>query len=161
MRSHDLLKIASMMLISLALGTGQVIAVELESDRVEQVRNPDYAAAARLIESGKYEQAIPLLKMAAANEPRNADFQNSLGYAHRKLQHYDAAMTYYMAAIEIKPSHRGANEYLGELYLELGRLAEAEERLKVLDDACFFGCDEYSDLKKAIAAYKMRKGEGS
>jgi len=28
----------------------------------------------------------------------------------------------------------------------------------VLDDACFFGCDEYTELKNAIAAYKTKTG---
>jgi hypothetical protein len=60
--------------------------------------------------------------------------------------------------LALKPKHRGANEYLGELYLEMGDLAKAEERLEVLDGACWFGCDEYSDLKEAIAKYKAQTG---
>ena len=68
-------------------------------------------------------------------------------------------MRHYQAALRIKPNHRGANEYLGELYLELGRLEEAEERLKVLDAACKFRCEEYQDLEEAIASYKSRNSE--
>ena len=40
----------------------------------------------------------------------------------------------------------------------LDQLAKAEERLKVLDKACFFGCEEYSELKEKIAAYKAKTG---
>ena len=78
--------------------------------------------------------------------------------AGRQLVNHDAALSHYQAALAIEPRHRGANEYLGELYLTLGDLAKAEERLEVLDDACFFGCEEYTELKNAIAAYKTKAG---
>ena len=35
-----------------------------------------------------------------------------------------------------------------------GDLAKAELRLAALDKACLFGCEEYTDLKKAIAQFK-------
>ncbi len=65
-------------------------------------------------------------------------------------------MIAYQKALAIKPDHRGANEYIGELYLETGKPAKARERLKVLDSACFFGCEEYDELKAAIAAYEAK-----
>ena len=37
---------------------------------------------------------------------------------------------------------------------EQKNLNKAEEHLEVLDDVCFFGCDEYDDLKDAIEKYK-------
>ena len=52
------------------------------------------------------------------------------------------ALPAYNKALAIDPKHRGANEYLGELYLQLGDLAKAEERLEKLDDICFYGCGE-------------------
>ncbi|MDE0386449.1 MAG: tetratricopeptide repeat protein [Defluviicoccus sp.] len=121
--------------------------------------NPDYAKAAELIEAGKFAEALPLLKKAEAAEPDNADVHNYLGYAHRKLKSYDAALKHYKIALRLAPRHRGANEYLGELYLVLGDLAKAEERLAVLDKACLFGCEEYTELKDAIAAYKAKMGQ--
>src|SRR3546814_10871031 len=81
-----------------------------------------------------------------------------LGYSNRQLGNNDAALTHYQAALALEPSHRGANEYLGELYLMLGDVAKAEERLEVLDGACFFGCEEYTELKNAITAYKAKAG---
>ena len=121
--------------------------------------NPDYARAAALIEAEKFAEALPLLKKAEAAEPDNADVHNYLGYAHRKLKNLDAALKHYKIALRIAPRHRGANEYLGELYLVLGDLAKAEERLAVLDKACLFGCEEYTELKDAIAAYKAKAGK--
>ena len=49
-------------------------------------------------------------------------------------------------------------EYQGEMFLMLDDLKSAESNLAKLDKACFFGCDEYTDLKKAVADYKKRKG---
>jgi tetratricopeptide (TPR) repeat protein len=124
----------------------------------DEAMDPNYAAAKQLVEDGKYAEAIPLLEKVVAGDARNADAFNYLGYSNRQLGRHDAALDYYQKALAIEPRHRGANEYLGELYLTLGDLAKAEERLDVLDDACFFGCDEYTELKNAIAAYKAKLG---
>ena len=110
------------------------------------------------MEAGKYAAAIPLLQKTVAKESKNADAYNLLGYSHRNLGDVEAALTHYGRALELDPKHRGANEYLGELYLELGRLDEAQERLAVLDKACFFGCEEYRELKGLIAAYQAKTG---
>ena len=135
---------------ALAAGAGS-------SPQPSATANPDYARAEKLIEAGKYAEAVPLLRKAEAGEPDNADVHNYLGYALRKLKRYDAALKHYKIALRIAPRHRGANEYLGELYLALGQLAKAEERLAVLDRACLFGCEEYTELKEAIEAYKAQK----
>ncbi len=39
----------------------------------------------------------------------------------------------------------------------VGNLAKAKEQLSVLDKLCIFPCDEYSDLKKAIADYERKQ----
>ena len=36
----------------------------------------------------------------------------------------------------------------------MGNLDMAEQRLAALDKACFLPCEEYSDLKRAVARYK-------
>jgi tetratricopeptide (TPR) repeat protein len=122
------------------------------------VANPDYAEAEKLIKEWKYADAIPLLEKVAKAEPKNADAFNQLGYAHRKLNKLPEARAHYAKALEINPDHRGALEYQGELFLMLDDLKSAEANLARLDKLCFFGCAEYSELKKAIAEYKQRKG---
>jgi len=90
------------------------------------------------------------------NDTGSADWNNLMGYSLRKAKtpDYEAAERYYDAALRIDPKHRGALEYSGELYLMKGDLPKAEERLAALDKICRLPCAEYTDLKKAIAAYK-------
>jgi tetratricopeptide (TPR) repeat protein len=118
----------------------------------------DYEKAVRLIEAGDYNAAIPLLEQIVVDAPRSADAWNYLGFSNRKLGQYETALQYYDNALAIDPEHLGANEYMGELYLEMGDLGKAEQRLEVLDGACFFGCEPYYELKEAIAAYKAKAG---
>ena len=71
------------------------------------------------------------------------------------LQLGHQALGFYQKALSLNAEHRGALEYLGELYLQTGRPKQAKEMLKRLDDACFFGCEEYDDLKKAFQVAKV------
>jgi Tfp pilus assembly protein PilF len=66
----------------------------------------------------------------------------------------DLVFKHYAEALRIDPGHRAAHEYVGEAYLVVNELAKAKEHLAALDKLCFFGCEEYSDLKKAIASYE-------
>ena len=114
------------------------------------------AAYQQLIENEQYQQAIDALGEALEKEAEDADLLNLYAFSNRKLERFDVALDYYTRALEIEPRHRGANEYLGELYLQLGDLEKAEERLAVLDKACFFGCDEFDDLERAIEEYREK-----
>ena len=120
--------------------------------------NADYAQAEKLIKEWKYADAIPLLHKVVQTDPNSADAYNQLGYAHRKLNKLPEASSFYAKALSINPEHRGALEYQGELYLMMDDLRNAEGNLSKLDKHCFFGCEEYSALKKAITEYKQRKG---
>ena len=106
-----------------------------------------------LIEAGQYQQAIDKLGQAMKEAPDNADLLNLTAYSYRNLNQYDNALKYYLKALEVDSEHLGANEYLGELYLKMGQLNKARERLVVLDDACFFGCEEFDELEHEIEAY--------
>jgi len=54
--------------------------------------------------------------------------------------------------------HRSAHEHLGEAYLVLGEPAKAQHLLAALENLCLLPCEEYDDLKRAIAAYKALAG---
>ena len=116
-------------------------------------RNSRLAPFQKLIEDKKFDAAVGKLRAALREQPEDADLLNLLAFSQRNLERYDEALENYLKALRIDPDHRGANEYLGELYLQLGQLERARERLKVLDEECFFGCDEYDELEEAIENY--------
>jgi tetratricopeptide (TPR) repeat protein len=110
----------------------------------------EFAEAKSLIKKENYPRAIELLNQALAKDDNKADVYNLLGYSHRKSGDLEKGQQYYLKALAIDPNHLGALEYQGELYLMQGDLAKAKENLKRLDRLCFFGCEEYTDLKMAI-----------
>ena len=120
----------------------------------------DYDKAVKAVKSEKYKDAIPLLQKAIDQDPKNANAWNYLGYSQRKTGQLDAALKSYTSALQIDPNHKGAHEYLGELYLMIDNLPKAEELLKKLTALCS-GCDERKELEKAVAAYKKAKGISS
>jgi len=120
--------------------------------------DPDYNAAVQAIKASQYQTAIPLLEKVVQRDSSNADAYNWLGYAIRKNGDPAASLPIYQKALAIDPKHRGAHEYIGEAYLMLGDLAKAKEHLARLDKLCFFPCEEYRDLKKAVQEYEKKAG---
>jgi predicted Zn-dependent protease len=121
-----------------------------------RAEDPAVAAARATLQAGDYPAAATRLKAALAVQPDNADLHNLYAYAIRKGANPDMNLVFrhYQEALRIDPKHRGAQEYIGEAYLMVGNLAKAKEHLAALDRLCFFGCAEYDELKKAIAAYE-------
>lgn len=119
----------------------------------------DFAAAKRALDAKNWEAAIKSLSLAAGRHPKDADIQNLLGYANRKLGKLDLAFKYYDHALELNPKHRGALEYEGVAYLLVNNLPKAEEHLATLKKICFLPCEEYNDLKKAITDYQQGDGK--
>ena len=117
---------------------------------------PEFKAGQKAVNAKDYESAVTYLSKALEKDPNSADTHNLLGFSYRKLGNTKKAFEHYQIALSINPEHRGANEYLGELYLETDQLAKAEERLAVLDKACPWGCEEYYDLKEAVEKYKAK-----
>jgi tetratricopeptide (TPR) repeat protein len=135
----------------LVLAAGDPVTPETRDpvlDKVsEATQRQDYAAAAAV------------LKDAVAANPNNASYHNLYAYSIRKGANPDMNLVFkhYNEALRIDPKHRGAHEYIGEAYLMVGNLAKAKEHLGQLDKLCFFPCAEYTDLKKAIAAYETKR----
>jgi len=130
-------------------------SASLAADIVATPGKPDVLAPARAAIAAKnWNEAIDELKKVDATS--SADWNNLMGYSLRKADAANLAEAekYYNEALRIDPRHRGALEYSGELYLMTGNLEMAEQRLAALDKACFLPCEEYSDLKRAVARYK-------
>ena len=94
-----------------------------------------------------YKRAIKYLLKANKENPVNPDTLNYLGFTHRKIGNFEDAEIYYLVGLEIAPTHKGINEYLGELYVNTNRIEKAKERLKVLEGC---NCEEYKELQAAI-----------
>ena len=116
----------------------------------------DYAAGRVAIAAKDWNAAIRSLSSAALRDTRNADIENYLGYAYRQSGQLPLAFTHYQRALQLDPRHRGAHEYIGEAYLMANNLTKAEEHLAALQRICLIPCEEYEDLKKAVADYRAR-----
>lgn len=124
-----------------ALDTAETKASETE---------PGFAPAKALVDAGRYDEALSALQALDAQMPNNPDVLNLIGFSLRKTGFTDAALDYYGKALALKPDHLGANEYLGELYLELGESAKAKRQLEILRRICR-DCEELHDLREKIA----------
>jgi Flp pilus assembly protein TadD len=102
------------------------------------------------IRNQRWADAIGTLRLVLEAEPNNADANNLMGYSLRKSGKMQRAEGFYLKALKLSPRHKGANEYLGELYVETGNLGKAKVRLEALEAICGTGCEEYQDLKTAI-----------
>ena len=112
---------------------------------------PDLTSARANIKAKDWNGAIAeLTRMLDTN--RHADVYNLLGFSQRKTRDYDNALANYRKALALDPNHKGAHEYLGELYVETGQMDQAKNMLANLKILCPSGCEEREDLEEAIAA---------
>ena len=120
-----------------------------------------YKAAKRLVVKAKklenkdmlekalklYSKAYDKLLKVYDKDKKNPDILNYLGFTLRKAGNFEEAEKFYLAGLEIKPDHKGINEYLGELYIKTNRIELAKERLEVLKGC---KCEEFEELKELI-----------
>ena len=116
--------------------------------------DPDFAAGKQALAANDWNGAINALGSAALRDTRNADIQNYLGYAYRRLRQLEPAFRHYRLALVLNPRHRSAHEHLGEASLVVGNLSQAQEHLAALEQICLIPCEEYEDLKRAITEYR-------
>jgi Flp pilus assembly protein TadD len=116
--------------------------------------DPDFRAGKKALRAENWNGAIAAFELAALRDPTNADIQNYIGYAYRRLHQIGPAIGHYQKALVLNSRHRSAHEHLGEAYLVLGEPARAQQQLAALENLCLIPCEEYEDLKRAIAAYK-------
>jgi tetratricopeptide (TPR) repeat protein len=110
---------------------------------------PDLTKVRAAIDAKKYDAALADLKVLVVTY-QQPDVYSLMGFALRKTGDRPQAMTYYRKALDLDPEHKGALEYQGELYVELGQIDKAKENLARLDHLCRSGCEEEDDLKADI-----------
>jgi tetratricopeptide (TPR) repeat protein len=151
-------------LVALALGIASGLAHAAGSDSSgsdssgssygSASMSKDMRKASYYINKQDYKAALTHLEAEIAINPDSADAWNLTGFAARNLGDYARSEVAYDRALAINPTHKGALEYKGELYLKLGNLAGAEALLARLSKVCSFNCEEKKELAEAIEAYK-------
>jgi Flp pilus assembly protein TadD len=121
------------------------------ADTIAPNEPPDLASVRARIKSGDFKGALAELTPMAETR-QNADVYNLMGFSLRKTGNLDQALTYYRKALDLDPQHRGALEYLGELYVQTGQMDKAAQNVARLKALCPTGCEELADLEQAIAA---------
>ena len=130
----------------------------LAVDTPSNASAPDLAPVRAKIKAKDWPAAIRDLNAMVEQGVQQADVYSLLGFSLRKRGDYDKAYTFYRKALEFEPNHKGALEYLGELYVERGQMAKAREHVGLLTRLCPNGCEELNDLNEAIAqAEGLRK----
>jgi tetratricopeptide (TPR) repeat protein len=144
MKSSALL--LSLLLAGASLGATGALAV----DNITSKDAPDLTSVRAKIKAKDFKAALAELTPMLATH-QHADVYNLMGFSLRKTGDYKQAYTYYRKALDFDPEHKGALEYLGELYVETGQLDKAKENVVLLKKLCPSGCEELADLEKAIA----------
>jgi tetratricopeptide (TPR) repeat protein len=144
-----------------------------EESRLAPSSDADYAAGKEAFERKDWPAVIGNLTLVILRRPWHDNAHSMLGFAWRKLGSYDRSFEHYRAALALNPRHRGALEYLGEAYLELGRPKEARVTLLRLAEVCNHvvmafdntgwksGCEELEDLETAFAEHGVALPGGS
>ena len=110
---------------------------------------PDLTKVRALLKAKNYDAAIVQLRGLIGTQ--HPDVYNLMGFALRKSGDQAQGMAYYNRALELDPNHKGALEYQGQLFVELGQPDGARANLARLQKLCPSGCEELTDLRETIA----------
>jgi len=143
------------LLLAAALVLGGALAAHAAgSSSKDDEADDNFAAGVKAVKAGDFPGAVTLLGKVVQKDPKNADAWNYIGFADRKLGKFPDSLAAYEKALAIQPNHLGANEYLGELYVQTGEGAKANQQLAKLEKLCGTSCDEFKELKTAISSGK-------
>ena len=126
-------------------------------DTISSPSAPDLGQVRAAIKTKNYKAALADLRVLETTN-QQPDVYSLLGFTLRKTGDRQQAMTYYQKALALDPKHKGALEYQGELFIELGQLNEARANLGKLTLLCPSGCEEREDLQEAIEKAQKSKG---
>ncbi|MBX2882666.1 MAG: tetratricopeptide repeat protein [Granulosicoccus sp.] len=153
-RIQFLLMLVSLATVSVALGDDPGDSYSGgSSEREEQGQTRELLNIARSsIEGMKYKRAIREAYAVIRIDGRNSDAWNLIGYSNRKLGKYKKAAKAYRKALKYDPTHKGALEYQGELFISLGQYEKALDNRNRLAQLCPDGCEQLTDLELALSA---------
>ncbi len=108
------------------------VCVREQSGIVPDDNFANYAYA--LAKEGRYQEALDTL--ALMKNPNTAEALNYRGYATRKLGRIEEGVGYYLQSVKLNANYTQVREYLGEAYIQLGRMDLAREQLRAIGKIC-------------------------
>jgi tetratricopeptide (TPR) repeat protein len=136
---------ALVLLLALAPVTASAV------DTITSTDAPDLTSVRAKIKSKDWSSALTELTKIS-DTVQHADVYNLLGFVNRNMSNHKVALTFYKKALDFNPDHKGAHEYMGELFVKTGDMAEAKKHEVILVRLCPDGCEELEDLRKSIAS---------
>jgi tetratricopeptide (TPR) repeat protein len=136
----------SLLLAATPVAATGALAVDVVSSRDA----PDLTSVRAKIKAKDFKAALAELTPLLETH-QHADVYNLMGFSLRKTGDYKQAYTFYRKALDFDPEHKGALEYLGELYVETGEIDKAKQNVALLQKLCPGGCEELADLERALA----------
>jgi tetratricopeptide (TPR) repeat protein len=112
-----------------------------------------YTKGRALALSGYYAEALPILE--AIKRTDNSMVYTMRGFTLRKLGRYQEGVAFYDKAFAIDPNNVNTHEYMGEYYVEIGKIDLARTELAKVEKLCGGSdCEQYEDLAEAIETGK-------
>src|SRR5262249_40981683 len=140
MEMEIIMKTPALWISAVLVGGSLASAAPLALDNVTSREAPDLTSVRAKIKAKDYKGALAELTPMLETH-QNADVYNLMGFSLRKTGDYKQAYTFYRKALDFDPEHKGALEYLGELYVETGQVDKARMNLVLLTQLCHAGCD--------------------
>lgn len=152
MRTFIVFIFTCLMMLSLTL---PVAAEEAKGGNVPFRADSGLITAEYYLATGKFTQALSVLKGVLDRHPQNADAFAYQGYAWQNLGDMKKAEESYTRALGIDPTHLGAQKYMGNIHLSKNDMARAMESLQALRITCGVGgCEELDEMESDINRYK-------
>ncbi len=134
-----------------------LISIDLNASKYEKESASDlYKKATKQLKEEDFKGALKTLKKYTKSKKKDADGWTLLAFTNRKLKNYSEAESLYTKALNLDPDNKVAIEYQGELFVELGRLDEANANLAKLKQLCPKSCEELEMLEKYISGTKTK-----
>jgi Tfp pilus assembly protein PilF len=152
------MKRLSAMLLLVAVVAAPQLAHTIPHPSIALEAEAEYQSAKEKIKAQDFIGAHRHLTTLLGDYSNQAEVYSLLGFTLRKTGRFEEALQHYTRALSLDARHLGANEYLGELHVELGQLDLARERLRFLHSVCGQDCEEARDLAAVIAAAEASSG---
>ena len=113
-------------------------------------------AATALIQGENFPTAQRLLLQVVRSDPENSDGWTLLGYTLRRSGNRKDAREAYDRALELRPDHIYARQYLGEMLLIEGDVKGAEEQRRVIAAECPKGCEPLKVMDQRLEEFRTK-----